>query len=80
MLKTKQSVTFTNVESIYVGWSNQLEASDANGNEVSLELNDELVCRLADKLAEKAKEIREKQVQEARETLEALDESTETAD
>lgn len=78
-IKSWQCVTIKDVESIHCGWNNQLELS-GEGFECTVELNEELLLRLADKLAEKAKEIREKRLEEARETLEALDESTETAD
>lgn len=79
MIKSKQVLTLTDVDSIYCGWSNQIEVS-GDGFECSIELNEELLLRLADKLADKAKEVREKRLEEARETLEALNESTETAD
>jgi hypothetical protein len=80
MLKSKQVLTFSNVEDIYLGWSNQLEVSDNQGNELTIEMNDKLIIKLAEKLGKKADEIRAERIEAARQQLEELNESTETAD
>ena len=62
MLKTKQVLTFSNVENIHLGWSNQLEVSDNETNYLIIELDDELIIKLAAKLGKKADEIRAERI------------------
>jgi len=67
MLKTKQVLTFSNVENIHLGWSNQLEMSDNETNYLIVELDDELIINLAAKLGKKADEIRAERIEDAEE-------------
>ena len=78
MLKSKNVITVTNVESIYMGWRNQIEISDKDGNEVTIDLEDDMILGLSEKIGKKADEIRESRIEAARKQLEELNESEST--
>ena len=69
-MKVKQVVE-TKFHNFYVGWGS-LEFEDVNGNKISIDISDDQILKMADKVNDKVSQIREE-----REALEEKDNSGE---
>lgn len=60
-------------DSIYLGWRDELEVTDSEGNTVTIKLTAEQIADLAETATRKVKEHKEKQLEKLREELEELE-------
>lgn len=75
-MKVKQTVEIT-ADTIYCGWRG-LEINDRNGDEVTIDLTDDQLESLYERLATKVAENRTKKLEKLREQLEEAEESADS--
>lgn len=76
-MKSKQVIE-TEAKDVYFSWSDELQFTDVDENEIAIKLDHDLVLKLEEKLIDKATRIREIRIEAAKAQLESENETADT--